>query len=193
MLQTIILKSLELGFDHYRDIKTIVEKCNEYQNFDNLITKQNENNYNFMYNHDKIVSVLYQCIKNNLIIKPNRGIYHIKDDGLQWLYQSTYNIEIYIEMIKNTEKEHEIMREHFRKVVEEANTHPIRKKYYINGKLIPEILNELKGCNILHNIDNDKLYLYVFRFTKKLAPASYLYQDDIVLSLNEDDIVFRDL
>ena len=195
MLTVILLKSLEAGFTSLRDLQTIVETCADQYGVDTIVPESQITNYNHTHNFDTILRCLRSNITKNHIIKPNRNKYKITTEGIDYVKSLSIDVHLfdhYMTIINNTEKEVDMLRRAFQTKLAEAALHPIRLKYYKDGKLIREITDELKDYTYFYHID-DKLKLDVFEFKKTLSPDSFLYQDDIILYLNEEELRFRDL
>lgn len=196
MLSVILLKSLEAGFTSLRDLQTIVEACADQYGVDTIVPTKLITHYNHTSNFDTILRCLRSNITKNYVIKPNRNQYKITAEGIDYVKSLSIDVHLfdyYMTIINNTEKEVDMLRRAFQIKLAEAALHPIRLKYYKDDKLIPEITDELKDYTYFYHIDDDKLKLDVFGFKKTLSPESFLYQDDIILYLNEEELRFRDL
>lgn len=186
----ILLKSLSAGFTSFEDLETIVESCANQHSVDNIIAKKDITHYNFTDNF----LVILKCIRDNkqYIDRTSRNKYCLTEEGRQ--YSDSIDLpDQYKMIINNTKPWLDIMVEAFEISKAKADLHPIKVKYFNDDQLIPEISNLFKGAYLLYTILNDKLHLIAFHFKTKLPENSILYQDDIVLSLNEGPLIMHDL
>lgn len=171
----ILLQTLNCGFDNIRDIYNIFEEC---------ITKD----------YDFVLPILHLFVKKKYVNKITRGRYEITEEGIQYLNYCKYHVkDIYTDIIKNTKKEIDIMVEHFVKLKEEYDKHPIQIKYFRDGKLIDKVTNELKYYTYFYGREDDKLRIDVFGCNEIFAPPSILCNDDILLTVCKDQLHFEDL
>ncbi len=174
----IFLQSLTYSYNQIRDIYTIFDKCNV--------------------NEDNVRILLSALIKKGFVGRIKRGQYEITSDGTKYLelisrQLNTEDMIRYTDIIKNTEKEMDALVRSFQLKEEEYLKRPIIMKYIKNGNLIDDIKTELKGYPYFYSIEDDKLWIHVFNCDKLFPPASILYQSDIILLVDKEPLIFRDL
>ena len=165
-IKIIILKSLSYDFDNINDLYHIVNSCLKGK-FETITLR-----------------VLHTLLRNNDIVRIERGTYNITEQGL--LYVKSLPIDAYDDMIKTTIKESELLcqaiEENRLKYEEENRTHPIKSKYLQpDGRLKENIANAV-GCWCLFHVDDHFLYLVTHKEIQ-LVPGTLLCQPDIKMDV----------
>jgi hypothetical protein len=187
-LNTIILKALELGYERNMDINGLIRNCVDYKHFDGLIRKHEETDYNHTTNHTVFMTSINYLLKNKLIDNAMRGKYKLTDKGLNHIQHSTVNIDDYMDIIKG-EKDFDALVRCAKEKMDLYDNHPLRIKYYYNHKLKLD-LKQFGDCDIVYHFTDTKLYIDIFGYN---GDFNNVYDNDIVLRVIKDKLIFKDL